>query len=102
MRGGKELLMTHILKTVLISSALVLCAIILGFGNFSSPSVPAAEAKAPPAAESVACSTFCRSEGGPFYLNLGATTQLACTQQHGDWFPDSGCCCRCSRPGSCL
>ncbi|HEX7840839.1 MAG TPA: hypothetical protein VF469_25350 [Kofleriaceae bacterium] len=92
--------MNHTLKTVILVGAL-LCAIVFSFGDFS-PGTPTAEAKTSPTVSGVACSTFCRSEGGTFYLNLGATTQLACTNQGGDWFPDSGCCCKCTRPGQCL
>ena len=93
--------MNHILKAVVLSSAL-LFAIVFSFSSLSGSGTPAAEAKASPAVNGVACSTFCRSEGGPFYLNLGATSQVACTQQNGDWFDSSGCCCKCTRPGSCL
>lgn len=93
--------MNHILKTVVLASAL-LCAIVLSFGNFSASGPPAAEAKTTPAVSGNACTTFCISEGGTFYLNLGATSELTCTQQGGDWFADSGCCCKCTRPGSCL
>ena len=94
--------MNHILKAVILSGALALCAMLFGFSNPSTSGAPGAEAKTAPAVGGVACSTFCRSEGGPFYLNLGATSELACTQQGGDWFASSGCCCKCTRPGSCL
>lgn len=94
--------MNHILKIAVLSSALALCVMLLLFGNSSASGAPGAEAKASPAVSGVACSTFCRSEGGPFYLNIAATSETACTLKGGDWFPDSGCCCKCSEPGSCL
>jgi len=93
----------HILKVVVLSSALALCVMLFGFSNGSASGVPKAEASSSPAPSAVSCSTFCRNEGGPFYLNLGGvTTEATCTSRGGDFFPDNGCCCKCSEPGRCL
>ena len=94
--------MNHILKIVVLSSALALCVMLFSLGNGSPSGVRKAEASAPPASSAVSCSTFCRSEGGPFYLNIGATDEATCTQRGGDWFDFSGCCCTCVEPGRCL
>lgn len=92
--------MNHI-KTAVLACAL-LFAVVFSFSSLSGSGTPAAEAKTLPAVSGNACTTFCISEGGTFYINLGASTQLTCTNQGGDWFPDSGCCCKCTRPGQCL
>jgi len=92
----------HILKIVVLSSALALCVMLFNLGNPSASGIPAAEAKTSPAVSGVACATFCNTEGGPFFLNIAATSESVCSSKGGEWFPDSGCCCKCSRPGFCL
>lgn len=94
--------MNHILKIVVLSCALALCVMLFNLGSPSASGAPAAEAKTSPAAIGVACATFCNSEGGPFFLNIGATSAPVCSSRGGEWFPDSACCCKCSRPGFCL
>lgn len=94
-------LVNHILKIAVLSGALALCVMLFGLGNSSASGSPGAVAKASPAASASTCSTFCNSEGGPFYLFI-STSETTCTQKSGDWFPDPGCCCKCSEPGRCL
>ena len=105
--------MNHILKMVVLSSALALCAVLLGC-SVSSSHDPGAEAATSSAVSGAfsgnVCDQFCQSQGGPNYLIAFATSETACNQKGGDWYtadqgypgPPPGCCCKCVRPGFCL
>ena len=102
--------MNHIVKTVVLSGALALCAMLFGCGNLSRPGDPEPVGQTSSAVNST-CDAFCQNDGGSFYRGTSATSQSACTQQGGDWFtanegytgPPPGCCCKCTLlSGNCL
>jgi hypothetical protein len=106
--------MNHILKTVVLSGALVLCTMLFGCGSLSPSSDPGTEGQTSSALSTQSgsvCDMFCQSQGGAFYRMTSATSETACTQQLGDWFtadqgypgPPPGCCCKCTlASGNCL
>jgi hypothetical protein len=100
----------HILKTALLSGALMLCATLFGCGDVSPPTAPETEGEISSAIES-ACDSFCQNQGGSFYRATSATSESVCTQQSGQWFTaddgytgsQPGCCCKCALlSGNCL
>jgi hypothetical protein len=105
--------MNHILKTVMLSGCLALCAILVGC-SLSPAGEPAAQVEATSAittARGNVCDTFCQSQGGPFFLMTFASSETACNQKGGEWFtadqgypgPPPGCCCKCAlASGNCL
>lgn len=104
--------MNHFLKTVVVSSALALCAT-LSACTTSAPSGQPAQADTSAAITPISgnvCDQFCQSQGGPHYLILFATSETQCNQRGGDWYtadqgyegPPPGCCCKCTEPGFCL
>jgi hypothetical protein len=103
----------HILKTVVLSGALALSAMLFGCSNVSPSGAAPAEGETAAAVTAVSgnvCDQFCQSQGGPHYLILFATSETQCNQKGGDWYtadqgyggPPPGCCCKCTSPGFCL
>jgi hypothetical protein len=99
----------HILKTMVLSCAVMLFAMLPGCGDLSETGDVTDENEVSSASGS-SCDSFCRNEGGPFYLSTFASSEAACSQRGGQWYtsdqgyegPPPGCCCRCTRPGFCL
>jgi hypothetical protein len=104
--------MNHMLKTMVLSGALTLCATLFGCATASPADDPArAEASSSiTTASGNECDAFCQSQGGPNYLFTFATSESACNQKGGDWYtadqgytgPPPGCCCKCFSIGFCL
>ena len=107
--------MNHVLKTVVLSGAAAMFAMMFGCANLSPSGDPGAEQaasselSASPLSGNV-CDQFCQSQGGPHYLVAFASSEAACNQKGGDWYtedqgypgPPPGCCCKCAAPGFCL
>ena len=105
--------MNHVLKTVVLSGALALCAMLSGCGNLSPSTAPPTEGTGTAAVTATSgnvCDQFCQSQGGAHYLIDFATSETQCNQKGGDWYtadqdylgPPPGCCCKCASPGFCL
>ncbi len=107
--------MYHIMKSAVLSSALTLCAMLVGCVETSPPPSPAPEPSQSSQSQSLdetpsplalptECNAFCGQAEGAGWVGTGATSSAQCGQQHGLWFPSGsffqgpppGCCCVCS------
>jgi hypothetical protein len=101
---SKGAIVSHTLKTVMLSGALALCAMLFGCGNLSPSGDPEAVGATSSAAIVNVCDAFCQGQGGSLYHLIFATSETACTQKAGDWYtsdqgytgPPPGCCCKCA------
>lgn len=104
--------MNHMMKSVVLSGVLMLCALVVGCA-----ATPASQPSASQPSESQSsddlvspltlpntCSDqFCRQAEGPGWIRGSATSELTCEQRNGFWFPSGdifmgpppGCCCVC-------
>jgi hypothetical protein len=105
--------MNHMMKSVVLSGALTLCAMLVGCleTSPSQASEPSQSSQSQsldeiqsPLALPTECNAFCGQAEGAGWVGTGATSAAQCGQRHGQWFPSGsffkgpppGCCCVCS------
>jgi hypothetical protein len=101
--------MNHVMKSVMLSGVLTLCAMLVGCAVTSpSPSPQSSQSSQSDEIQSplglpTSCSPFCRQAEGPGWLGTGASSEQQCVGRDAMWFPSGdfykgpppGCCCVC-------
>ena len=104
--------MNHMMKSVVLSGVLTLCAMLVGCAETSQSqaSEPSQSSQSSQSSDEISplslptqCDPFCRQAEGPGWLGTGAGSEQQCEQRNGMWFPSGafymgpppGCCCVC-------
>jgi len=102
--------MNHMMKSVVLSGVLTLCAMLVGCAE-PSPSQPSESSQSSQSSDEIQsplglptqCDPFCKQAEGPGWRSGPSGSEQQCEARNGQWFPSGefymgpppGCCCVC-------